>query len=227
MKQTKEERMYLRVRNICGFLGIILPWIALFSASLTPHPNDEWWWSISATYYQTDALVGVLTPASIVLICYIGYNFWDRIVTTLSGLCGLGIILFPCRVSWLEPGTRVGFFQLPIEVSQTLHTICAVFFFLLLAINSICLFTKSKGVMTSRKKVRNSIYRICGWGMIALEVAFAVAKLLPAPGYLTMILEILLLTLFGISWLVKGEAFPFLNDEEEKGASGSRHHHHN
>ncbi|MCQ2119753.1 MAG: hypothetical protein MJY84_07510 [Bacteroidales bacterium] len=29
-----------------------------------------------------------------------------------------------------------------------------------------------------------------------------------------MILEILLLSLFGLSWLVKGGAFPFLNDTE-------------
>ena len=65
----KEKIMYLRIRNLCGLLGIILPWLALFSAGIAkPHPSNEWWWSISATYYQAPVLVGVLTPASIVLI---------------------------------------------------------------------------------------------------------------------------------------------------------------
>ena len=64
--QSKERKMYMRIRNVCGLLGVVLPWLALFSAGLTPHPSPEWWWSISATYYQSPALVGVLCPASLV-----------------------------------------------------------------------------------------------------------------------------------------------------------------
>lgn len=207
--------MYLRIRNLCGLLGIILPWLALFSAGIAEHPSSEWWWSISATYYQTPALVGVLVPACIVLMSYIGYDRTDNIITSLSGLFGLGIVLFPCRVSWIPDGTPVGFFQLPIELSNTIHTVCAALFFLAIAINSICQFTKSGPVMTDRKKIRNRIYRICGYGMLVMEVMFVVARLLGAPGYMVMIIEIILLHLFGFAWLVKGEAFPFLNDREE------------
>jgi hypothetical protein len=68
--------------------------------------------------------------------------------------------------------------------------------------------------MTHRKRLRNRIYRICGYGMLVMMGAFAVAKLLGAPGYSVMIIEIILLHLFGFAWLVKGEAFPFLNDIE-------------
>ena len=50
--------------------------------------------------------------------------------------------------------------------------------------------------------------------MLALELAFAVTMFLPTPGYLTMLVEIILLHLFGISWLVKGEAVPWLNDKK-------------
>ena len=207
--------MYLRIRNLCGLLGIILPWLALFSAGIAEHPSSEWWWSISATYYQTPALVGVLVPACIVLMSYIGYDRTDNLITSLSGLFGLGIVLFPCRVSWIPDGTPVGFFQLPIELSNTIHTVCAALFFLAIAINSICQFTKSGPVMTDRKKIRNRIYRICGYGMLVMEVMFVVARLLGAPGYMVMIIEIILLHLFGFAWLVKGEAFPFLNDREE------------
>lgn len=215
IRSSKEERMYLRIRNLCGLLGVILPWLALFSAGIADHPSSEWWWSISATYYQSPALVGVLVPAAIVLISYIGYDNVDNFITSLSGTFGLGIVLFPCKVSWIPDGTPVGFFQVPIEISNTVHTVCAALFFLTIAINSICQFTKSGPTMTDRKRIRNRIYRICGYGMIVLELAFVAARLLGAPGYIVMILEILLLHFFGFAWLVKGEAFRFLNDKEE------------
>ena len=215
LKSTKEVRMYLRIRNLCGLLGIVLPWIALFSAGIKLNKPDEWWWSISATYYQSDALVGVLVPACIVMMSYIGYNRTDNFITTLTGLFGLGIVLFPCKVSWIPDGTTVGFFQLPIEFSQKIHTACAALFFLCAAINTLCQFTRHGETMTEQKKVRNVIYRFCGWGMIGLEALLVVLSLLGAPGYWVMILEILLLHLFGFAWIVKGEFFPFLNDKED------------
>lgn len=216
---TKEKKMYMRIRNLCGLLGILLPWLALFSAGIADHPSHEWWWSISATYYQSPALVGVLTPASIVLVTYAGYDKLDDWITTLSGVFGLGIVLFPCSVNWDLCGgnLHVGFFQLPMYVTGILHNFCAATFFMLLAFNSFFLFTKtnSNGEMTPRKRIRNRVYRICGAGMIIFEVIFAILTLCHAPGYCIMIIEIILLHLFGISWLVKGEAFPFLNDEVE------------
>ncbi len=213
---SKEEKTYLRLRNLCGLLGVLLPWLALFSAGIAERPSDEWWWSISATYYQSPALVGVLVPACLLLICYVGYNDTDNVITTTSGIMGLGIVLFPCRVSWLPEGSLVGFFQIPMEVSSAVHGICAGCFFLLIALNSILMFTKSDGEMTDRKKIRNRIYRICGYGMIAVEAAFLLTRIIQGETYLTMIYEIILLILFGFAWLVKGEAFPFLNDIEKE-----------
>ena len=212
---NKEKKMYLRIRNLCGLLGIILAWLALFSAGIADHPNEDWWWSLSATYYLSPALVGVLVPACIVLISYIGYDNLDNFITSLAGTFGLGIVLFPCKVSWIPDGTPVGFFQIPVEVSHIVHVVCSALFFFTIAMNSIFQFTRSSGVITDRKRIRNIIYRVCGYGMLALEGAFVVVRLLKAPGYCAMIIEILLLLLFGIAWLVKGEAFQFLNDREE------------
>ena len=109
-KSTKEVRMYLRIRNLCGLLGIILPWLALFSAGIILDKPEGWWWSISATYYQSPALVGVLVPACIVMMSYIGYDWKDNLITTLTGLFGLGIVLFPCKVDWIADGTAVSSF---------------------------------------------------------------------------------------------------------------------
>lgn len=220
--ENKEKKMYMRIRNVCGLLGMLLPWIALFSAGMiNEHPNEEWWWSISATYYQSPALVGVLTAASIVLMSYVGYDKLDNWITTLSGIFGLGVVLFPCSVSWMTDCEHVGFFQLHMHVSNIIHSACASIFFLLLAFNSAFLFTKSGGKMTSRKRVRNYIYRICGWGMLGFEFVFVLLSVFDAPGYCVMLVEIVLLQLFGFSWLVKGEAFPIFNDIEEDKASNA------
>lgn len=216
LHSTKEEKMYLRIRNLCGLLGIILPWLALFSAGIADHSftGDKWWWSISATYYLTPALVGVLVPACIVMISYIGYDWTDNVLTTLAGLFGLCIVLFPCSVGWNEPGTPVGFFQLPMEASHIIHTVCACLFFVLNALIAICQFTKHGETMTPQKLVRNKIYRICGYGMLGVMAVFALIRLFHAPGWTVMIVEIILLHLYGFAWLVKGEAFPFLNDKD-------------
>lgn len=194
-----------RIRNYAGFLGMILPWLALFSAGIAEHPARSWWYSISATYYQSPALAGILTTASVVLMCYDGYSKLDSIVTTVSGIFGIGIVLFPCTVSWLDSMTRVGFFQLPMHYSNYIHCFCAGIFFVLLAFNSLFLFTKSEGEMTKNKIKRNVIYIICGIGMLFFMVLQVISSMSDSfKGYWTMINEIGMLQFFGISWLTKG-----------------------
>ncbi|MBO7594155.1 MAG: hypothetical protein J6T12_04240 [Salinivirgaceae bacterium] len=206
-----------RIRNIIGFLGMILPWVALlgtFLVSKNIELSDDFWsnLSISATYYLAPALTGILTTAAIVLMCYDSYEPIDDIITTLSGVCGLLIVLFPCHCC-ISPD-KVGLFQLPANISHIIHSVSAVCFFLLLAFNSLFLFTKSKVEeinQTKQKKTRNIIYRVCGYGMLAALI------LMPLPIHFfakTFIVETIALTFFGVSWLVKGQVFGILADEE-------------
>lgn len=206
-----------RIRNIIGFLGMILPWVALlgtFWVSKNIELSDDFWsnLSISATYYLTPALTGILTTAAVVLMCYDSYEPIDDIITTLSGVCGLLIVLFPCHCC-ISPD-KVGLFQLPANISHIIHSVSAVCFFLLLAFNSLFLFTKSKDKeinQTKQKKTRNIIYRVCGYGMLAALI------LMPLPIHFfakTFIVETIALTFFGVSWLVKGQVFGILADEE-------------
>lgn len=203
-----------RIRNIIGILGMLLPWLALFSAGIAKHPGSGWYNSISATYYQTPALAGILTAASIVLMTYDGYEFKDSLITTITGVFGICIVLFPCTVGWIEHSKPVGFFQVPMYISNVIHDISASIFFILLSINSLFLFTKNDGEKTNRKKIRNIIYRVCGIGMVVFLINQVLKVTLNYPGYWTMINEIFMLQFFGISWLVKGGAFKFLNDKE-------------
>ena len=202
-----------RIRNLAGFLGMILPWISLIGAIIVSNTTGvpaEFWptLSISATYYICPALTGILTAASVVLMCYDGYSLRDNIVTTISGVFGIMIVLFPCACT--ASGEMVGFFQLPVAISNTIHCASACAFFILLSINSLFLFTLGEKEPTKQKKIRNIIYRVCGIGMICALILMV----LPVSFFAkTFVVEAIALTFFGISWLVKGQVFGILKDE--------------
>ena len=202
-----------RIRNLAGFLGMILPWISLIGAIIVSNTTGvpaEFWptLSISATYYICPALTGILTAASVVLMCYDGYSLRDNIVTTISGIFGIMIVLFPCACT--VSGETVGFFQLPVAISNTIHCASACAFFILLSINSLFLFTIGEKEPTKQKKIRNIIYRVCGIGMICALILMV----LPVSFFAkTFVVEAIALTFFGISWLVKGQVFGILKDK--------------
>ena len=209
------ESWMKRIRNFAGFLGMILPWIALAGAAIIAKvqpakiPDDFWsTLSISATYYLTPALAGILTTAAVVLICYKGYDWRDELVATASGIFGLMIVIFPCDCSAAD-SKIVGFFQLPIAVSNIIHLTSAVIFFILLAINSLFLFTLGESD-TKQKKIRNIIYRVCGIGMFCTLFLLVLPIQFPAKIF---IVEAIALTFFGVSWLVKGQIFGLLKDK--------------
>jgi hypothetical protein len=146
----------------------------------------------------------ILGSASILLICYNGYELLDDILLTCAGISGLGICLFPCAIS--EHTGAVGTFMIDSEISNIIHFVCAIMFFGLLAYNSIFLFTKSSGEMTKKKKIRNIIYRICGVGMIASFLML----LLPDFRIKVWLMETIALFFFGISFLTKADIYPWL-----------------
>lgn len=203
MSATQEQKnSYLRVRNYLGFLGCLLPVLSIAGALFSPNTSyPDWWTSISGTYYSSPVLIAVLSGVSFFLIIYRGYNGWDTLVNTLAGICGFGVVCFPSDVSWVDLSTRVGFFWLPVSVTRWVHYISAGVLFLLLAINSICLFSKS----TDEKK--NRIYRICGWIIVAALVFTGFNAFFLHVNWTVMVTETIMLFAFGISWLVKGHMF--------------------
>ena len=200
MINTKSMRCWI------GALGGLLPWIVAALLWMIPE-------SISATYYEPQTVAPfliVLGVASMLLIFYKGYDLQDDIINTLAGVFGLMVCLFPCQNAALE---RVGTFQLPQNVSGTVHNVAAVLFFGLLAYNSLFLFTKHGECMTPEKKKRNIVYIVCGIGMVA---SFALL-LLPWFRIKVWLVETLALTFFAVSWLTKSCAFRVLfRDKKEE-----------
>lgn len=189
----------VRLRVVVGCLGMLLAWIVVPLIGYIPA-------SISATWYTNACTVFmiILGWASGILVCYKGYERIDDILLTCSGLAGFGICLFPCSIT--SAHEKVGTFLIDNQVSNVLHCGFAVVFFLLLAYNSLFLFTKSDGEITPRKKARNIIFRVCGVGMVA---SFALL-LIPNWSIKTWFTEMVALTFFGISFLTKANVIPFL-----------------
>ena len=190
-----------RLRCLLGWLAILLPWIVAAFVGIIPQ-------SISATWYTNacTAFMIILGASSILLISYKGYEKIDDIITTVTGIFGLGICFFPCT-----PVPDFGImlptpFYIPYKICNIIHLACAMIFFVLLAYNSFFFFTKSSNVITKNKKIRNIIFRVCALGML---ISFAIL-LLPDFTIQVWLTEMIALTFFGISWLTKANYYSIL-----------------
>ena len=197
-----------RLRCIIGWLAILLPWIVALVIGFIPD-------SISIAFYEfltaSPIFMIILGSASILLVCYQGYEKVDDIINTIAAACGLGVCLFP-TAHWQYPIVTI--FQIPSNISSTIHLIFAIIFFILLAINSLFLFTKTnlpKEQLPKRKKIRNIIFRVCGIGMVA---AFGLL-LFPIPNVIWLT-ETVALLFFGISWLTKANCYPWLAADKKE-----------
>jgi hypothetical protein len=158
----------------------------------------------------------ILGSAGLLLITYRGYDKVDAIISTITGIFAILICIFPTNDGQYCEGAiipeTIGTFQLPNQLSDTLHMISAVSFFGLLAFNSYFLFTKSSGEMTPEKKKRNIIYKVCGLGMvISLLIMFP----LQGVPHIVWIVEAIALMFFGISWLTKSQCYSWLFKDKE------------
>lgn len=196
----------LKLRKRIGYCGMALPVLVLVLSLVFGHGFPQ---SISATYYISNCITPfmiILGAASMLLLCYEGYDLQDKIVCKLAGIFGLGVCLFPCANGLLDV---VGTFSIPQTISGILHNICAISFFGLLSYNSIFLFTKTSGNMTAQKRHRNMIYRICGILMITSFILLIPFNLLNVDNGI-WIVEFIALWAFGVSWLTKSDSYKIL-----------------
>ena len=146
---------------------------------------------------------GIVFTTGIFLICYRGYDVKDFWITTVSGIMALLLTLFPTSAINYD---SINFIGLHTNVTQWIHQVSAILFFTGLAFMEICQFTKTNmEIMTTKKKIRNVIYRTCGIGMLSIIIICGAINFLFKTSYILYIGEGIGLELFGIAWLVKGE----------------------
>jgi hypothetical protein len=236
---------YLFLRKTVGWIGTLLP-IALILGTMifftSARPG-----SMSGYYYtpMRNVFVGALCALGVFLVAYDGYDEVDRWITNIAGFCAIGVAFFPTKPSVCAPHARTcaapSVTQLSAgqQVVGVIHLVFAAVTFIALALMALR-FAKSEATPTAqsvigqlrhglglakpggrqrapRKRMRNAIYRACGFAILACVVLAALSNLLPASVKadwpLLFIFEALAVFAFGVSWFVKGQTLlPVLKD---------------
>ncbi|HEX9503964.1 MAG TPA: DUF998 domain-containing protein [Patescibacteria group bacterium] len=195
---------YLGLRKAIGIIGIALPFVLVFGKIILSGPGIEV--SISSYYYTVmrDVFVGSLCAIGVFLVSYRGYELVDDIAGKFATIFAVGTAFFPTRPA------NASAHQITIG---NFHIFFSVSLFLTLAFFALVLFRKTDPTKTPtiQKQKRNIIYTVCGFGILACMVLALSLKLLPSDSLVFNFsplfwLESSAIILFGISWLVKGEA---------------------
>ena len=216
MKTIPFEFMQIQ-KKVLGWLCVLLaPCCLLFGLFALDSNHPGWYQSISATYYanSNSLMIGLLVATSVFFFTHSGYDLHDRIVSFIEALACLGVVFFPCNTTGAPES--VGLFGLAPDVSHTPHCISAGILFVTFAYNILFLFTKHKGVPTEMKKVRNICYYVCGSLILAgiLSQSLYSLGVYPVPDWfpMTWFNEFIMLTSFGVAYLIKSGMFTRLND---------------
>ncbi len=204
---------YLVLRKAIGFLGILLPFLLVFGALVIFGTGIQ---SSVSSYYHTgmgDVFVGVLFAMGFFLFSYRGYGAVDNRCGNLVFIFAIGVALFPTPPDEPPDNTMLE------TVVGYVHFAFAGLFFLTLVYFSLRLFTRTgpDRKPTPMKVKRNKIYRFCGRTMLVCLGLIVVYYVLPfvsleqlakaiEPCKPVFWLEAIAIMLFGIAWLVKGEA---------------------
>jgi cytochrome bd-type quinol oxidase subunit 2 len=197
------------MRKFVGWLGLSLPFIlpAGFVIFFSRHGFPG---SISGYYYtgMRNYLVAALCVLGALFIGYDAYkdrfDFW---ITNLAGIFAVGVAFFPTSPAAASPHQQ--------NIGH-IHFVFAALLFTMLAVMALR-FTKTDGDRTSQKSRRNVIYIFCAALIAASMLVAFVANFLPAavkqnvPSLFWF--EAIAVVAFSVSWLVKGAAFPVLNDK--------------
>lgn len=187
---------YLALRRAIGWVGLLLPFVLMIGNTVLfdgPLPGK----SISL-YYHTpmrDVLVGGLCAVALFLFFYAGYDRWDNITASITGLFALLVAWFPAS----EAGDE--------GIVNTIHFVSAALFFVSLAMFSLFLFTRKGHNPTPEKLQRNVIYVVCGVVMLVCLLAmliYLIARGTSSSSPFIFWAETAALIAFGISWLTKG-----------------------
>ncbi len=225
---------YRALRLSIGLLGLLLPLLLAVGTAFQPMT------SVSDYYYTNmrDLFVGVLFFLTLFLAFYRPYKRPDRnegvvdtVISIVSAVAAGLLALFPTYNATLHhtsddlspKGLVLNFVSA--QVSGQLHNIGSGVLFTAFALMSIFVFTQTgldaagnRIKATGKKLLRNILFIVFGVGILAC-IGYIGWNVVAAHGDQhtidTMIIfapEATALVLFGLSWLVKGRAFPFLND---------------
>ena len=211
-------KSYLILRQLIGLLGIGLPFALIIGNRCMGNP----FWlqeSISIYYYSYMhlAFVGVLSVLGIVLITYHEAHFpLANKVSTLAGFFAIGVAAFPTVFDNNFNGNNYVITTVWKDWFQYIHFGSAFLLFGCFAVFCFVIFQRSDDKIApkdfdDKKRYRNKIYKICGWGIVIsialIGLGLGFKHIYPYNAYSTystFIFETTALLFFGNSWLLKG-----------------------
>ena len=210
-RSRPDDRSTNAHRQLIGWIGLVLPLVlialAIWRDTLEGWRNLE---SISAYYYSggTAAFLGMLAALALFLFTYRGYNNeyskWDQRLSNWAGVAALVVAFFPTKspngvapLSWWADWVGV------------VHHVAAIALFSCFALFALWLFN-----LTKTKTWRNTLYTVCGVGIVVSMLAAGYCALIDHPIFWP---ESAALVAFALSWLVKGYAFRTLKSRGVRG----------
>jgi hypothetical protein len=199
---------YMHQRMI-GYLGLLLPVILVVLAAARPTPGLSPWRpldSVSAYYYSgaVAVFIGVLFAMSLFLLSYQGYvdSRADRVLGKIGGGAALLIALFPTGAP--EGLDEPAWWR---EWVGWVHYFAAISLFVVFILFALWLFRKTgedPEQLSAEKRRKNLLFLVCG---IVMTVAVVWAGSSLVTGKPIFWPEVIALSAFALSWLVKGEAY--------------------
>jgi len=204
---------YTFLQKLIGGIAVALPFVVSIGAYALD--GDGIQSSISAYYYTRmgNVFVGALCALGVFFLSYQhkplpGFR-WDNNLAYGASAAIIGVALFPTAEHKAEAWTGEWYVS-------TAHLLSACVLFLLLAIFSLNRFTMTQPgkPMSAAKRMRNVVFRICGWTIVGTIVLVALSNVVDPPDswHSLFFLETVGVVAFGISWLVKSGIFGLLAD---------------
>jgi heme A synthase len=209
---------YIYLQRVVGIIAVSLPAAVAIGNMLFDGVQLKG--SISAYYYTPvgGVFVGALCALA---VFFLSYNYRplpnfeaDNVLSTLACVAAVGVALLPTTS---DAATASGS-ETAVAVA---HLGCAAALFVLMAIFSLVLFTLSDDEeMTAEKARRNAVYRACGAVIVAVIALVLASNVVDPPSswHTLFWLESVGVVAFGVSWLVKGFAWPLWADRPHRGA---------
>jgi hypothetical protein len=208
---------YRYLQKAVGLIALTLPFVVAIGHLATG--GDGLKGSISSYYYthMGNWFVGSLFALGVFFLSYnhkpLPQYELDNVLSNIAGVMAVGVALLPTA---RDADSATG----GVRLVSTLHLVCAGVLFVLLAVFSLFLFTRTGDPqhMSDAKRRRNVVYRVCGGIIVAALVLIAISYLAKPPrSWHTLFwLESVAVVAFGVSWLVKGEFLGLLADPPPK-----------
>jgi hypothetical protein len=246
-RNIKENELiisYMLLRQIVGWIGSLLPIALIVGGMLSVNASLPD--SMSGYYYtqMRNVFVGALCALGIFLVGYAGYDEVDRWITNVAGLGAIGVAFLPTKPPVCAAGSdicsppSVARLSTSQQVVGDVHLCLAAVTFVALGVMALR-FAKSERTPggqvrfalvrhglglakpserpSTRKRIRNIVYRCCGVTILSCVFLAAISNVLPMPVRarwpLLFSFEALAVFAFGISWFVKGQTLlPVLKD---------------